>query len=121
MLLPYEVEWALARVFEQDLKNFSEIQIALELLNNSHDFTSLDAFKIIDINNMGYITIDTLEQFTKSCDVMLSSDELFAFFRVVDLDEDGRISYTELLEAITSCPNYFSSKLNDTPVLTNNQ
>jgi hypothetical protein len=35
---------------------------------------------------------------------------LLAFFRVVDLDEDGRISYTELLEAITLVPNYFSAR-----------
>ena len=39
---------------------------------------------------------------------MMSNDELSAFFRVVDLDEDGRISYTELLEAITLVPNYFN-------------
>jgi Ca2+-binding EF-hand superfamily protein len=31
-----------------------------------------------------------------------------AFFRVVDLDEDGKISYSELLEAITYKPIFFS-------------
>ena len=30
-----------------------------------------------------------------------------AFFRVVDRDQDGRISYSELLESITFVPNYF--------------
>lgn len=39
---------------------------------------------------------------------VISYDELQAFFRVVDSDEDGRISYSELLEAITFVPNYFS-------------
>ena len=38
----------------------------------------------------------------------MSDDELNAFFRVVDVDEDGRISYTELLEALTMVPNYFN-------------
>lgn len=37
----------------------------------------------------------------------MSFDELSAFFRVVDTDEDGKISYSELLEAITFLPNYF--------------
>ncbi len=41
----------------------------------------------------------------------LTYDELWAFFRVVDTDEDGRISYSELLEAITFVPNYFSQEL----------
>jgi Ca2+-binding EF-hand superfamily protein len=37
----------------------------------------------------------------------LSFDELQAFFRVVDSDEDGRISYSELLEALTFVPDFF--------------
>jgi Ca2+-binding EF-hand superfamily protein len=44
----------------------------------------------------------------RSNNSILSYDELWAFFRVVDADEDGRISYSELLEAITLVPNYFS-------------
>lgn len=43
----------------------------------------------------------------------MSSDELLAFYRVVDLDEDGRISYSELLEAVTLVPNYFSRPSNN--------
>ncbi len=37
----------------------------------------------------------------------MSFDEGLAFFRVVDTDEDGKISYAELLEALTLVPDYF--------------
>jgi Ca2+-binding EF-hand superfamily protein len=45
--------------------------------------------------------------FIKSNNQAVSFDELSAFFRVVDADEDGRITYSELLEAVTFVPNYF--------------
>lgn len=46
--------------------------------------------------------IKRLHEFTKSHGNLLSTDEILAFFRVVDLDEDGHISYPELIEAIIS-------------------
>ncbi len=36
----------------------------------------------------------------KSCEKILSEEEINAFFRVCDLDEDGKISYSEFVEAI---------------------
>lgn len=32
--------------------------------------------------------------------IILTYDDLESFFRSVDLDEDGRISYSELVEAV---------------------
>lgn len=49
----------------------------------------------------------------------LSYDELCAFFRVVDTDEDGKISYSELLEAITFVPNFFSQELKRSALIEN--
>ena len=57
---------------------------------------------------MGYITIESLNEFMRSNSSALTYDELWAFFRVVDTDEDGKISYSELLEAITFVPNFFT-------------
>lgn len=78
------------------------------MLISSYDFNSLDAFRSIDNPYLGYITLDSLSSFLSRNGVSLSYDELLAFFRVVDTDEDGRISYSELLEAITFVPNYFN-------------
>ena len=71
----------------------------------------MDAFRCIDNPFLGYVTIDSLSDFLGRNGVTLSYDELQAFFRVVDTDEDGRISYGELLEAITFVPNYFNLSL----------
>lgn len=50
----------------------------------------------------------SLSNFLTNNGTSLSIDELEAFFRVVDRDEDGKITYSELLEAITFVPDFFS-------------
>ena len=53
--LPYEVEWALARVFEQEVKNFRNNESSKDILVGSYDFNLLTAFKTVDIDNIGYL------------------------------------------------------------------
>jgi Ca2+-binding EF-hand superfamily protein len=81
------------------------------LLKSSYDFTSLDAFRSIDTHYAGVITLDALVDFNINNGVPLSRDEAIAFFRVVDTDEDGRITYSELLEALTMVPDFFKSSV----------
>lgn len=90
------------------MTDFRSITTDQEYLTSSFDFNSLDAFRSIDDPYLGYITYDSLSSFMEKCGITLSYDELNAFFRVVDRDEDGRISYSELLESITFVPNYFN-------------
>ncbi len=49
---------------------------------------------------MGYITKDSLVLFMRDLSIVLSYDDIEAFFRSVDLDEDRRVSYSELVEAV---------------------
>ena len=53
-------------------------------MKSSFDFTSLDAFRSIDLNYVGFITLDTLSDFMSLNSVPISRDEALAFFRVVD-------------------------------------
>ncbi|KAM3137109.1 hypothetical protein pb186bvf_010837 [Paramecium bursaria] len=100
MLLPAEVEQALADVFAQELSNYRNINIPRTALINSLDYNALEAFRLLDLFNQGYINIDSLALFMKNQGIILLRDELDAFFQAVDLDQDGKISYSELVEAV---------------------
>lgn len=67
---------------------------------NSLDYSALEAFRTLDLFNQGYITIDTLAVFMRNQSTPLLQDELLAFMAAVDLDQDGRVSYSELVEAV---------------------
>jgi hypothetical protein len=56
--------------------NHSAITTSQEILTQSVDFTSLDAFRCIDYPYMGYITIDSLQSFLRSNGAKLTYDEL---------------------------------------------
>lgn len=53
--MPYEVEWGLTRVFEQEIKNFRNIENMKDMLATSYDYNALDAFNTIDEELLGYI------------------------------------------------------------------
>lgn len=67
---------------------------------NSLDYDSLEAFRSLDLFNLGFVSLDSLSVFLRANGVYLSLTEQEAFFRAVDTDEDGKISYTELVEAV---------------------
>ena len=80
MLLPAEVEQALADVFAQELSNYRNINIPRTALINSLDYNALEAFRLLDLFNQGYINIDSLALFMKNQGIILLRDELDAFF-----------------------------------------
>lgn len=51
MLLPAEVEQALADVFAQELSNYRNINIPRTALINSLDYNALEAFRLLDLFN----------------------------------------------------------------------
>jgi hypothetical protein len=100
MLLPMDVEVALAELFNQELINYRTVSISRGSLVASLDYSSLEAFKSLDLFNIGFVTFESLALFLKQQGVVLTAEEVEAFFQAVDLDEDGRISYSELIEAV---------------------
>ena len=66
MLLPNEVEYALAKLFSQEINNYRYVKPSNQILVGSLDFDSLEAFKSLDLFNLGFITIDSLDMFMRS-------------------------------------------------------
>jgi hypothetical protein len=63
MMLPTEVETALADVFSQELQNYRSVAPVKSALVNSLDYTSLEAFRTLDLFNQGYVTPESLSAF----------------------------------------------------------
>lgn len=98
MLLPQQVEAALADLFAQEIANYRTINPIRQLLVGSLDYTTFEAFRTLDLFNQGYVSRATLVEFMRP--TPLTENELNAFFTAVDLDRDGKISYSELMEAV---------------------
>lgn len=81
--LPFEVEWALARVFESEIKNFKQIENLRDILQSSYDFNPLECFNTIDEERLGYLDYESLNLFMRQCNKVLSDDEIEALIRAV--------------------------------------
>lgn len=53
--LPFEIEWRLGRILEQEIKNFRSVENAREMLLNSYDYDTLRCFNAIDEEMIGAV------------------------------------------------------------------
>jgi len=98
--LPYEAEWALARVLNKEIDFFRKIELLKNDLTTRYDWNTHDAFRIIDIDRLGYITHDTVYLFLKRNNVIASHDDVDAILRRIDEDGIEKITYSTFLDAI---------------------
>jgi len=66
MLLPAEVEKGLSDLFREEIQNYRSLQVTKDALVNSLDYNSLEAFRALDLFNLGYLNIDSLNIFLKA-------------------------------------------------------
>lgn len=66
MLLPTEVEYALADLFTSVILSYRSVLSSKNALVSSLDYSSLEAFRNLDLFNVGYSTKDTLAIYMKS-------------------------------------------------------
>jgi Ca2+-binding EF-hand superfamily protein len=105
--LPYEAEWALARVINKEIDFFRKIELLKEDLVSRYDFTTLDAFKIIDADRLGYINHDSIYYFLKRNGMFVTDDDVLAILREIDIDGTGRITYADFVDAILPLDPYY--------------
>jgi hypothetical protein len=98
--LPYETEWALARVLSKEIDFFRKIELLKEDLVSRYDFTTLDAFKSIDVDRFGWINHDSIYFFLKRNHYYVSDDDVMAILRRIDLDGLGKITYADFVDSI---------------------
>eukprot|EP01016_Furgasonia_blochmanni_P006640 TRINITY_DN1266_c0_g1_i1.p1 TRINITY_DN1266_c0_g1~~TRINITY_DN1266_c0_g1_i1.p1 ORF type:complete len:641 (+),score=294.82 TRINITY_DN1266_c0_g1_i1:66-1988(+) len=99
-ILTSEVEWALARVFETEIRQNRVIEGARSELEVQPDFSVNAAFREIDIENLGFIDHAAVRLFQRDAGITLTEDEIAAFIRRVNVTGTGRITYSEFSDEL---------------------
>lgn len=96
MLLPYEVEWSMARVFSQEILNH---QLILSVQNSMVSQAEFDLGSLFKLVNSGKSWDEnSVKVFLARHEKSLSNDELQSFFGVADANKDGLIDYRDFLK-----------------------
>eukprot|EP00831_Metopus_contortus_P051062 TRINITY_DN42893_c0_g1_i1.p1 TRINITY_DN42893_c0_g1~~TRINITY_DN42893_c0_g1_i1.p1 ORF type:complete len:350 (-),score=39.99 TRINITY_DN42893_c0_g1_i1:79-993(-) len=105
--LPYDVEYALARLLCREIETHKRIEKLRENLVTRFDFNPLEAFKIIDRVHECYLDFANIETFLNRTKkylgeefIKISEEDIAAFVRRLDRDDDCRISYNEFMEGV---------------------
>jgi len=106
----YEVQWALARVFDQEMNFMRKIELLKDDLGKRGDFVLPVIFSLIDSQDLGALDIDSLYIFLKKNKVPASENDVLALLRRADHDNDGKLSYTEFTRMIVPITTHISQK-----------
>lgn len=109
--LPYEVEWALTRVVDKEINYNRKIELLKEDLSLRYDFNTLDAFRLVDEDRCGLIDLDAIYLFFKRNHIIASESDILALLRRADTDGDGKLTYSEFVDAISPSDPYYKSTL----------
>ena len=99
--LPYNIEYALAQLFNKELEFNEALEKERLALFNRYDYRSEIAFKVIDTRHSRYITFEMIGTFLKKMQSGAQCEDIIAFMRRVDQDLDCKISFSEFVEALT--------------------
>lgn len=61
----------------------------------------METFSLIDVERLGFLDLDAIYIFLKRNKVITSESDILSLLRRTDKDGDGRLSYTEFIEAIS--------------------
>ena len=75
------------------------------------DFNTHDAFRILDIDNIGSVTALDVQHGLSDIGVHVSIDDVNLFFQRHDKDRDGRLDYREFAAALTPEDPYYAQML----------
>ena len=108
--LPYETEWALARVIHKEIDFFRKSELLKEELVSRYDFDNLNAFRTIDVDRIGFLTHDTIYFFLKRLNIIASDDDILAILRRIVIEGDAKIVYSDFLNAILPQDPYYKAR-----------
>lgn len=107
-----DVEYLFTRLLEKEILYQRTIEDFKRSLSARYDFNLLDAFKLIDRPSTAFITVDKLYSFLRRNGISVFEEDMDAILRRLDTDADGRLSYSEFIEAVLpSEPTYRPSEI----------
>ena len=89
-------------LLQQEIRLVKDLAEIVDMLMNTKDFTSYEAFLAIDVDNNKYIDFTSLSNYLMRNGYNLSTEEAKSIIYRLDLDNDLRISYDEFQQIFFS-------------------
>ena len=99
--LPFEVEYGFVRVLDKELTCARSIEAARQSLNCQLSGSLNDLFRAVDSTDFAYLTKDSLQDFFAALSMPVREEQLKLIIKRLDKDFDGKVSYSEFIEAVT--------------------
>jgi Ca2+-binding EF-hand superfamily protein len=96
--LHYRIEDSLARLFKSEIDKLKELDLDKEIVLRRYDFSRYDAFKVIDKYRINSLLREDLRSFLNINGVYATALDADNLMRRMDLDNDGRITYSEFCD-----------------------
>ncbi|KAL4480513.1 hypothetical protein ABPG72_022268 [Tetrahymena utriculariae] len=95
-MLTYDVEFALARVFQREIIAYKQFEEFKKLIQQRVDFNHFNSlFSLVDVYNCGCINIENLMDFFKKKGYQMPERDIVAILRYLDKNDDGVVDYKE--------------------------
>ena len=88
-------------MLKNQIKLDKEVEIQKENLFSNLKFNTIDAFKLFDKDNNGYITVEEFQNSLDRFGILAQADKILLKIMRYDKDHDNRIDYQEFLRIIT--------------------
>jgi len=102
--LPRDIESILADLMFNEIQALNRLEDDKERLKRRYDFSRFEAFKSLDKYNSGSILRADVIEFSKRAGGYATYLDADAVFRRLDLDNDGRLNYSEVCDFLDSRP-----------------
>jgi Ca2+-binding EF-hand superfamily protein len=118
--LHYRIEDSLAKLFKSEIDKLKELELEKELVTRRYDFSRYDAFKVIDKYRLNSLLREDLRSFLNINGVYATALDADNLMRRIDLDNDGRITYSEFCDFLEQGRNANSNNCNNNNLNNNN-
>jgi len=95
------IESTLSKLIDAEINAQIQIENVKKYLSDKFDFNASVCFNALAIYNPNYIGADAIKMFMKKMGSPKTDEEVFAFIRRTDKDNDAMLSYSEFYDAVT--------------------
>lgn len=113
--LKFDDEEELVQGLREQLRMEQELEESRTRLAQQPDFNLMDAFQMLDKYSKGWITAPELLESLNEIGSFPHKDDVFLFVRRYDRDSDGRLLYTDFLDAFKPADEIVASALERRP------
>jgi len=100
-------------LLEREIELVKTLNYFIKDLTLRYDYNPYRSFASLDEMNLNYITLENLQNFLVKNGIEIFNSECAAIFKRLDLDRDGRISFSEFNKVFTLTSTHSSSRTNN--------